>query len=552
MKEKKVKISIIIVTNNQKDLLTQCLLHLSSNSLTFKSKEVIIVDNASPYPDYIKGLCAQHNFRYIRSDENLSFSYANELAIEQAHGKYYLLLNDDTVPSQEFWLEKFMDFTKQHPKAGVVGCKLLYPNGTLQHAGIVFNQYRQPFHRLNMTDSLDDRLKDSKQFQAVTFACVLIKRKCYEEVQGFSHIEKTPAYHYEDVDFCFKARKSGYEVWYNSDISIIHYSNSSFKAVLKSQEETFKFLPQLKQKWWVDIDHDDWESFDLPVTSKHVVVGIPLSDGSQWIFQRLMNMVDGLYYWKKRMTIILGLDNCSPNFIQEVRAWAIANANKYADILIPEKAGYSTDKGQSIVTNRNNIRAKALEIGADYVFYIDSDVAMGRDTLQKLVTLAVKENVDITAGTYFYKTENKPKPMLFESLLPSERFKQLGMKDKINKSSSAKEKAMGLGNFKLAKHLMDGGVHEAGAVNMGCTLISRKALLEIPFTIEDCYGTEDLAWFSNAQAKGFKLLVDTSLQLFHLDQNGFIYCWWNQPIVDKGYCYKLKPVKEKVPHGVYN
>ena len=109
---------------------------------------------------------------------------------------------------------------------------------------------------------------------------------------------------------------------------------------------------------------------------------------------------------------------------------------------------------------------------------------------------------------------------------------------------------MGLGNFRLAKELMDGKVHEAHAANMGCTLIPTKILREIPFKRALNYGTEDLAWFAEAIEKGYTLKVDTSLTLFHLDANGYVYCWWNLPIKEKGYKYYLKPTKEKIKEGV--
>jgi len=548
------RISIIVVTHNSKELFPQCMAHLNSSAY---KEEVIVVDNASDYSDLIKQSCAAYDFRYIRSEKNLPFSKANELAINESKAQWFLLLNDDTIPNQDGWIDKMFSFARKHPKAAVIGCKLLYPqNHTIQHAGVVFNQDRQPFHHLCGTEENDPRVCEAKQFQAVTFGCAMIKRSVYDKVGGFTHKGDEWGYHYEDIDFCFKARQARGEVWYNPDVKVLHYSAASFTKMMKGKNiktkeqydaVIFKYLPALKKKWFIEIENDDWEQYDLPPHNPIIAIGIPLSDGSKWRFRQLMNMIEGLDYWKKRIKIIFGTNNCSQEFFDEIKTWSVLNFKKYADILMPANRTYTNDgKVKNVIVNRNLIREKAIEIKADYVFYLDSDVAFEKQTLTKLVKMCELGGSDISAGVYFYKVEDKPKPMLFETILPTEQYKEMGLKKQIKISSCREDKVIALGNFKLAKNLMDGGIHDAGACHMGCTLIKRKCLEAIPFEYKETYGTEDLSWFAKAQEKGFKLKVDTGMKLFHLDANGYVYCWWNMPLNDGRNVYEQIPSKASV------
>lgn len=540
------KLSVIIVTNTEIDKLGQCVHNLYYGNYSYRdSYELIVIDNGSNASEQIKGICKSVNCRYIRSEENLSFSYANEIGIKASMGEWILLLNDDTIPNQKDTLKRMVAFAEERPKLAIEGVKLLYAiTNEIQHCGVVFNQYRQPYHHLMKADLFDPRTTFAKQFQAVTGACMLINRKIYDEIGGFTHTDKVPGYHYEDIDLCMKARKAGHEVWYNPDVVVYHYSSASYSKVFKTQQECYKFLPNLQQKWWLDIEHDDYIHMENPERNPIIMIGLPMSEGSRWIFERVMNMIDGFHYHKKNIVITISLTNCGQTFIDEVMTYAKLNGWKYLDFLVTKECPHFENKMRSIYYNRETVRNIAKDKNADYIFFIDTDVSMERDTLKRLVDYCEKGKCDIAAGAYFYKTEDNPKPMLFKSIISSPEFFVMGERDKDEHSSSPEERCVGLGNFKIAKDFMDGRLHYAAATNMGCTLISKKCF-DIPFTPENCYGTEDLAWFAKAQEKGYKLLVDTSLKLFHLDKNGYVYCFWNLPMEDEQYRYELAPRKVK-------
>jgi GT2 family glycosyltransferase len=542
-----MKLSVIITTHYDFDKLAQCLQSLYINNTKYKNEyEIIVVDNASDHADKIRQICTEINCKYIRSEENLSFSYANELGINISNGEWLLFLNDDTIPHQADTLKRVIDFAESKPKLGIEGIKLLFAiKDEIQHCGVVFNQDRQPIHHLIGDSLFDPRSTYQKQYQAVTGAFLLIKKSIYNEVGGFTHKGRTPAYYYEDIDLCFKVRQAGYEVWYNPDVVVYHHSASSFKNKKMTNAETFKYLPEFKEKWFDMIENDDYIHTQLPERNPIIMIGVPLSEGSKWIFPRLMNMIDGFHYNKKNIIIMLSMSNSGQTFVEEVMNYARLNGNKYLDFLVTTTCPHFEDKMKSVYYNREKIREVAIEKNVDYIFFIDSDVSMERTTLKRLVQLCEDDKCDISAGAYFYKQDENPKPMLFRTNIQTKEFLALGEKDKKDISTDLDEKASALGNFKLAKDMFDDGVHYAGATNMGCTLISKKCF-DIPFTPQTHYGTEDLSWFAKAQEKNYRLMVDTSLKLFHLDQNGYVYCFWNLPMADNEYTYTLKPIKEKI------
>ncbi|MBI4744911.1 MAG: glycosyltransferase family 2 protein [Actinobacteria bacterium] len=125
-----IKLSIIIVNWNTKNLLKDCLNSIFDNSPSFKF-EVIVVDNASTdgspqmVTDYFSFV------KLISNDSNKGFSYANNRGIERSIGQYILLLNSDTVVFKKA-LENMISFMDNNPEAGAVGCRLLMSDGTIQ------------------------------------------------------------------------------------------------------------------------------------------------------------------------------------------------------------------------------------------------------------------------------------------------------------------------------------------------------------------------------------------------------------------------------------
>lgn len=231
-------LSIIIVNYNVKEFL-QNLLHSISKSTDKISREIIIIDNASNdgSVEFISEKFPEVNL--FANKKNLGFSKANNIGINQAKGKYILLINPDTLVSEDTF-EKMIDFFDKNPQIGLAGCKILNPDGTLQLAcrrsfpgpwasfckvtGLsnLFPQSRL-FAKYNLTYLDPDQ---TYEVDAISGSFMMFRREVFEKIGGLD--EKFFMYG-EDLDFCYRAQKSGFKVYYVHSAQIIHYKGESTK-----------------------------------------------------------------------------------------------------------------------------------------------------------------------------------------------------------------------------------------------------------------------------------------------------------------------------------
>ena len=128
------KVSIIIPTRNHAHLLQSCIESIERLT-TYRNYEILIVDNDSSEPATLEYLASTHH-RVVLFREEFDYSRINNFAVSRAEGEYVLLLNDDTEVIDGGWLEAMLEHA-QRPEVGAVGAKLLYPDGRVQHAGVV-------------------------------------------------------------------------------------------------------------------------------------------------------------------------------------------------------------------------------------------------------------------------------------------------------------------------------------------------------------------------------------------------------------------------------
>lgn len=229
-----INCSIIIPVFNQVAYTKQCLEMLYANTPECLSFEVIVVDNASSDDTaaFLNTATQQYrNLRIIRNDENLLFAKACNQGAQAAGGEYLVFLNNDTEPLPG-WLDNGIARLKSDPTIGVVGSKLLYPDGTIQHCGIEFLVRADlappnniwPEHRFRNAGADDPRVNISEEVHSVTGACLFISRVDFHASGGFS-----PDYgmYFEDIDLCMKVRKQGKTIWYEPRSVLVHYESKS-------------------------------------------------------------------------------------------------------------------------------------------------------------------------------------------------------------------------------------------------------------------------------------------------------------------------------------
>ena len=242
------KISIIIPVYNKIDLTIKCLKAIEANS-PLSDIEVIVVDNASS-DNTSKELESWDNklpIKILHNETNLGYGKANNQAASIARGEYLLLLNNDTEPQQN-WIEPMAYTFSQFSKVGAVGCKLIYSDGLIQHAGVatVNDEIRKcPISLFHIGHKCHDGPKFSKlmRVQAVTAACMMIPKKIFQEINGFDEKYWNG---FEDVDLCFKILEAGYEIFYQPNSVVIHHeSQSGFQRHVREGENA----SLLNSKW---------------------------------------------------------------------------------------------------------------------------------------------------------------------------------------------------------------------------------------------------------------------------------------------------------------
>ena len=241
-------VSVIIVNYNVKEFV-QNLLHSLEKATRSIKAEIIIVDNAS---DDGSVELIREKFPYVKlvaSKENLGFGRANNVGFQMAQGKYLFILNPDTLV-QEDTLEKLISFFERTPDAGMIGCKILNPDGTLQLScrrgfpspwtsfckvtglSSLFPKSRL-FAKYNLTYLDEDQISE---VDALSGSCMLMRKDVYDKIGGFD--EQFFMYG-EDLDLCYRVQKAGFKVYYVPETKIIHYKGESTKR--SSLDETKVF-----------------------------------------------------------------------------------------------------------------------------------------------------------------------------------------------------------------------------------------------------------------------------------------------------------------------
>jgi len=217
-------VSIVIPVHNQWQHTLWCLRSIAANSGDVPY-EVIVADDASTDDTCRIGAHFQ-NVRVVQTDADGPYGFLKNCnsAAKQARGKHLLLLNNDTLV-QEGWLQALVDVVEGDDRAGLVGCKLLYPNKRLQEAGGIIWQdgSGNNYGRGELPDGPEYNYLRETDY--VSGAAILVRRSLWEEIGGFDE-RFAPAY-YEDTDLAFEVRRRGYRVLYQPAAKVIHIEGVS-------------------------------------------------------------------------------------------------------------------------------------------------------------------------------------------------------------------------------------------------------------------------------------------------------------------------------------
>lgn len=227
--------TIVIPTFENLDLTRQCLgaIAMTTQLGTF---ELVVVDNGSRdgTREYLREQEADGRLRAVLNDENLGFAHACNQGAALARGDYVLFLNNDTIP-RAGWLAALVDAAEADPEIGVLGSKLLYADGRVQHAGVVCGEREGdpfPYHVYLCQPADAPHVSRQRELQMVTGACLAIRRELFERVGGFDEAYWNG---HEDLDLCLKARAAGAKVVY-CPASVVTHLESRTKQLLGMEQ----------------------------------------------------------------------------------------------------------------------------------------------------------------------------------------------------------------------------------------------------------------------------------------------------------------------------
>ena len=263
------RISIIIPTRDMSAMLETCLKSIFDKT-TYDNYEVIVVDNGSQqsktFEVFEKFKGQQPNrFRVIDMDIPFNYSKLNNQGVHHAKGQLIVLLNNDTKVITPNWLEE-MAGQALRPSIGAVGAMLLYPDHTIQHAGLILgivgpaNHGHKGVHE--KSPGYFGRLLIPANYAAVTGACLMVKRELYEAVAG---LDENLAIAYNDVDFCLKLLKHGLYNVIVPQVQLIHYESKSRgkEGSSEKQERLKQEAHIMEQRWGALISRDPFYNSNL-------------------------------------------------------------------------------------------------------------------------------------------------------------------------------------------------------------------------------------------------------------------------------------------------
>ena len=246
-------VSVVIPVFNQIKYTLNCLKSISEN-LPKVPLEVIVVDDCSSdeTPELLNKI---QGIRVLSNNSNLGFLKSCNVAARKCEGEYIFLLNNDTQVT-EGWLDALISVFERYEDAGIVGSKLVYPDGSLQEAGGIIWQDGSGWNYGRNQDPALPEFNYLKKVDYISGAAILFRGGWFRKIGGFDE-RFAPAY-YEDTDLAFRAREAGAEVYYQPNSVVVHYEGKSHGLDGSAGVKKNQLLNQEKFiKKWSDVLHEN-------------------------------------------------------------------------------------------------------------------------------------------------------------------------------------------------------------------------------------------------------------------------------------------------------
>jgi GT2 family glycosyltransferase len=279
-------VSIVIPTRDQVSSLNKCLDGIFQKT-DYRTYEVIVLDNGSSDAEtleFFETLRKREGIRVERIEGEFNYSRLNNRGVELARGSFVALLNNDVEVINDDWLAEMVSRAMQ-PKVAIVGARLWYPNGTLQHGGVILGADGIAGHALvglrRFQPGYFARAHLAQNVSAVTTACAVVRRDAYMQIGGF---DENLAITFNDVDFCLRLREAGYWIVWTPHAELIHHESAS-RGCDDSAPKQMRFLAEvayMKSKWGDILQRDPFYNPNLSLDENLFTLAFPPRTTKPW------------------------------------------------------------------------------------------------------------------------------------------------------------------------------------------------------------------------------------------------------------------------------
>jgi glycosyltransferase involved in cell wall biosynthesis len=272
-------VSIIIPTRDRAELLKRCVESIQART-DYSPFEILIVDNGSVEPSTLSFFRAieQPGVRVISENGPFNYSRLNNRAAKQARGDILVFLNNDTEIDDGGWLTEMVSHAAR-TEVGAVGARLWYPDGTLQHGGVVLGLGGVAGHAFPHIPrghpGYFNRAMLQQNCSAVTGACLAVRKAVFEELEGFDEVNLGVTFN--DIDFCLRLTERSYRVVWTPYANLIHHESAS-RGHQRTREEQAEFeraVDYMQTTWGVELMHDPFYNPNLSLNPPGFEIAVP-------------------------------------------------------------------------------------------------------------------------------------------------------------------------------------------------------------------------------------------------------------------------------------
>ena len=274
-------VSLLIPTRDGYEVLHKCIESILAKT-TYPNYEIIVLDNETKCEktlQYFEEIKKHKQIKIVEYHHPFNYSAINNFGVKYAKGEIVGLINNDVELISKGWLSEMVSYAVQDG-VGAVGAKLYYDNDTIQHAGVVLGIGGVAGHSHKYFDKNADgyfsRLKIVQNFSAVTGACLLVRKKLYEEVGGLD--EENLKVAFNDVDFCLKLKEKGYRNVWTPYAELYHHESVS-RGAEDNPEKVKRFnaeVEYMKKRWKSRLKAD--KMYNCNLTNIHENFGLNIDE----------------------------------------------------------------------------------------------------------------------------------------------------------------------------------------------------------------------------------------------------------------------------------